>query len=101
MRPLPPARTLGNGALQRQTLQAGRRCAAIWLETTGRRSPGVSSRPRTQPASAQRRAFLDSARAPARLPASEAVTVICLSGRDAHLRRTIVRSLGRQTNACR
>ena len=37
--PLPPARTPGNGALQRQALQAGRRCAAILLETTGRRSP--------------------------------------------------------------
>ena len=41
MRPRPPARTPDNGALQRQTLQAGRRRAAIRLQTTGRRSPRV------------------------------------------------------------
>ena len=39
MLPLPPARTPDNGALQRQTLQAGRGRAAIRLQTTGRRSP--------------------------------------------------------------
>ena len=74
MRPLllPPARTPGNGALQRQALQAGRRCAAIRLETTGRaKSPRVSSRPRTQPASAQAAGFFFATKRDSGNPAGE------------------------------
>jgi hypothetical protein len=53
-------------------LQAGRRCAAIRLETTGRaKSPRVPSRPRTQPASAQAAGFFFATKRDSWKPAGE------------------------------